>query len=149
MTEDNSIDTKLRTILDNNELSITQSDQRYVKKSDILLHEKMFKKLKFLYLEQETRHMFLKEALDTENKFLSEDQSIFDKELESLQKIASQGKDELQHIKEELRAKIDTLTNHTDETYLLLQNFDNRSKNIKDLYLEFDDLESRIEEMLK
>lgn len=93
--------------------------------------------------------MFLKEALDTENKFLSEDQSIFDKELESLQKIASQGKDELQHIKEELRAKIDTLTNHTDETYLLLQNFDNRSKNIKDLYLEFDDLESRIEEMLK
>lgn len=149
MIDDKSIESKLRSILDPNDLSITQSDQRLAKQSDILLHEKMFKKLKFLYLEQETRHLFLKQVLDSDNQLLTEDQTIFDKEYNSLQQDASQGKEELKRIKEELKKKINDLTTHTDETYLLLKKFEIRSKNVKDLFSEFDDLEDRIDDVLQ
>lgn len=149
MIDDKSIESKIRLILDTDDLSITQTDQRLAKQSDILLHEKMFKKLKFLYLEQETRHLFLKQVLDSDNQLLTEDQTIFDMEYNSLQQDASQGKEELKRIKEELKKKINELTTHTDETYLLLKNFENRSKNVKDLFSEFDDLENRIDDVLQ
>ncbi|RCK59537.1 hypothetical protein Cantr_07762 [Candida viswanathii] len=153
MTDHEQIDAKLLSILDTNDLSITQSDQHFEKNPDInlpnpkLIHDEIankktaFKKLKFLYLEQETRHLFLKQVLDVK--------SNLDNDFQSLQREADEGKQGLQQVKKGLESKIaelDTLTNEVDRQ---LQTFEDKSKDVKGLFDEFAELEKQIDNQLE
>ncbi|CAX40207.1 conserved hypothetical protein [Candida dubliniensis CD36] len=119
-------------------------------KDELLHYQNIFSKLKFLYLEQETRDIFLREISEINYKLPPKDKNfINDSDFQLLEQETQISKQRLKHNKQDMYKKISQLERITNETDLLYTNYNNRCRQIQEsINEEVNSLEMKIDELV-
>lgn len=119
-------------------------------KDELLHYQNIFSKLKFLYLEQETRDIFLREISEINYKLPPKESNFINEiEFESFNQETQISKQRLKKNKQKMYNKISQLELITNDTDLLYTNYSNRSRQIQQLLNdEINSLELKINDEL-
>lgn len=119
-------------------------------KDELLHYQNIFSKLKFLYLEQETRDIFLREISEINYKLPPKESNFINEiEFESFNQETQISKQRLKKNKQTMYNKISQLELITNDTDLLYTNYSNRSRQIQQLLNdEINSLELKINDEL-
>ena len=119
-------------------------------KDELLHYQNIFFKLKFLYLEQETRDIFLREISEINYKLPPKESNFINEiEFESFNQETQISKQRLKKNKQKMYNKISQLELITNDTDLLYTNYSNRSRQIQQLLNdEINSLELKINDEL-
>lgn len=119
-------------------------------KDELLHYQNIFSKLKFLYLEQETRDIFLREISEINYKLPPKESNFINEiEFESFNQETQISKQRLKKNKQKMYNKISQLKLITNDTDLLYTNYSNRSRQIQQLLNdEINSLELKINDEL-
>ncbi|EMG48126.1 hypothetical protein G210_1367 [Candida maltosa Xu316] len=156
MTYGQQLQQELQKINKDSNYSILTVDQDFKNEEINLKHprdihealknnENTFQKLKFTYLEQETRDNVLRQIAEMDYKLSADEGFVTQREFELQQELTTDTKQTLKKNKVQMNDKIDNLVTIANEIDELLQENNDRTSQVKDLLAEIAKLENDIQ----